>query len=157
MQQNELAETVLDAFAELAALHTAAAVVAERAWAALAEHDGTDFEGICCNGCRYRQLPSNRPLIDTATFTVEWHGRRCNLGPSILFKLIQRLSRRPDRYYSYDMLMADVWDRRCSNTTVRSAIKRLRRALCEAGMNDLAKSIKGRGECYGLFLNGDDY
>ena len=90
------------------------------------------------------------------TFTVEWRDLRCDLGPSILFKLIQRLSRRPGRYFTYDILMEDIWERRCANTTVRSAIKRLRRALCDAGMHELAAAIRGRRECYGLFLNGND-
>lgn len=77
------------------------------------------------------------------------------MGPSIPFKLIEHLSRRPDRYCSYGVLIADVWGRRCENSTVRSAVKRLRRSLREAGMGDLAAAIKGRGERYGLFLNGD--
>lgn len=157
MRQQELVETILDAFAELAALHAAAAAAAERAWSVLAEHDDLEVRGIACAQCRHRQLTSDRPRIDTSTFTVEWHGLRCDLGPSIPFKLLQRLSRRPDRYYPYDILMADVWERRCSNTTVRSAIKRLRRALCEAGMADLAEAIKGRGECYGLILNDNGF
>ena len=53
--------------------------------------------------------------------------------------------------------MDDVWDRRCADTTVRSAVKRLRRALCDADMSDLADAIRGRGQCYGVFLNGDDF
>ena len=39
MQQHELSEFVLDAFAELATLHAAAAAAAERAWSVLAKHD----------------------------------------------------------------------------------------------------------------------
>lgn len=155
MQQHELVETILDSLAELAALHAAAAAAAERAWSVLAEHDTLEMQGIVCAQCHHR-LAMDRPRIDTAAFTVEWRGRRCDLGPSIPFKLLHRLSRRPDRFYPYDVLMTDVWERRCSNTTVRSAIKRLRRALCDAGMDDLAEAIKGRGECYGLILNGHD-
>ena len=155
MQQQELVETILGAFAELAALNSAATATAERAWSVLAEHDTLESQDFTCARCNDR-LAVNRPRIDTSTFTVEWRGRRCDLGPSILFKLLQRLSRRPDRFYPYDVLMIDVWQRRCSNTTVRSAIKRLRRALCDAGMDDLADAIKGRRECYGLILNGND-
>lgn len=154
MRQHELVETILDAFAELAALHAAAAATAERAWSLLAEHDEADLR---CPACRHQACPSGRPVVNTTTFSVEWRGRLCALGPTIQFKLIQRLSRRTERYYPYTDLMEDVWDRRCSNTTVRSAVKRLRRALCDAGMDDLAEAIKGRGECYGLFLNGDGF
>lgn len=156
MRQHELAETILDAFAELATLHAAAAATAERAWSALAEHDDADLQGVSCARCQHRQLSAGRPLVNAATFSVEWRGRRCDLGPSILFRLIQRLLRRPDRYYPYDILMDDVWDRRCSDTTVRSAITRLRQALRAAGMSDLADAINGCGQCYGVFLNGDD-
>ena len=94
-------------------------------------------------------------MVNPTTFTVEWNGRRCNLGPSILFKLIYLLARRPDRYLTYDILMENVWERRCSNTTIRSAVKRLRRALRDAGMSELAAAIKGWGECYGVFLDGN--
>jgi DNA-binding response OmpR family regulator len=155
MQQHELLEFVLDTFAELATLHAAAAAAAEQAWSVLAKHDEADLQGVSC-GDRHRGcLPHNRLMVNPATFTVEWHGQRCDLGPSILFKLIQRLARRPGRYFTYDILMEDVWERRCSNTTVRSAVKRLRRAMRDAGMPELATAIRGRGECYGVFLDGN--
>ena len=139
MQQHELIECVLDAFAELATLHAAAVVAAERAWSVLATHDEADLQGIFCSGHHRKCLPHDRLVVSPVTFTVEWRDRCCDLGPSILFKLIQRLSRRPGRYFTYDILMEDIWERRCSNTTVRSAIKRLRRALRDAGMPELAR------------------
>jgi len=154
MQQHELFEFVLDAFAELATLHAAAAAAAERAWSMLAKHDESDLQGVSCSDCHRGYLPHDRLMVNPTTFTVEWHGQRCDLGPSILFKLIQRLARRPGRYFTYDILMEDVWEQRCSNTTVRSAVKRLRRAMRDAGMPELAAAIRGRGECYGLFLDG---
>ena len=156
MQQHELIEFILDAFAELATLHAAAATAAERAWLVLAKCDEADSQGILCSRRHQECLPHERLVVSSTTFSVEWQGRRCDLGPSILFKLIQRLSRRPGRYFTYDILMEDIWERRCANTTVRSAIKRLRRALCDAGMHELAAAIRGRRECYGLFLNGND-
>lgn len=152
MQHPDLTETILDAFAELVALHTAAAAAAERVWSALAEHGGRGERAIVCPKCHHRQLVSGRPRTDATTFSVSWRGRRCDLGPGISFKLMQRLSQFPNRYYSYDTLMADVWQRRCSNSTVRSAVKRLRRALCDADMADLAAAIRGRGVCYGMIL-----
>ena len=156
MQQHELIEFVLDAFAELATLHATAVTAAEQAWSVLAKHDDADSQGISCSGRHRKCLPHDRLVVSPMTFTVEWRDLRCDLGPSILFKLIQRLSRRPGRYFTYDILMEDIWERRCANTTVRSAIKRLRRALCDAGMHELAAAIRGRRECYGLFLNGND-
>lgn len=133
MQQHELMERIQDALAELATIHAEAAAIAERAWTALAENDGDELQGGACDECQNRSSSSGRPLISSAKFTAQWHGRCCDLGPSIMFKLIQRLARRPNRYYSYDVLMADVWDRRCSNETVRSAVKRLRKALRKVG------------------------
>jgi len=62
MRQHELAEMILDAFAELATLHTAAAATAERAWSALAEHDEADLRSMLCACCQHRQLSAGRPL-----------------------------------------------------------------------------------------------
>ena len=123
MQQHELFEFLLDTFAELATLHAAAAVAAEQAWSVLAKQDEAYPQGVSC-GDRHRGcLPHDRLRVDPMTFTVEWQGQRCDLGPSILFKLIQRLASRPGRYFTYDILMEDVWEQRCSNTTIRSAVK----------------------------------
>lgn len=157
MLQPELIETMVDAFAELAALYTAATAVADRALSVLTDYEKIDVrDGYSCRKSQCRPTVSERPMVNPSTFTVLWQGRHCHLGPSILFKLIERLARQPNRFYPYDILMEDVWDGLRSNTAVRSAVKRLRRALCEAGMADLAFAIKGQRECYGLFLNGID-
>jgi DNA-binding response OmpR family regulator len=156
MRQSELIETMIDAFGELAALHNAAAAIAERALSALTDYRKIVERDETCRKFQCQQIPSDRPMVNPSTFTVVWQGRHCHLGPSILFKLIERLSRQPDRFYPYDILLDEVWDGLRSNTAIRSAVKRLRRALCEAGMVDLAGAIKGRGKCYGLFLNGTD-
>lgn len=153
MQQHDLFEIVLHTFAELANLHTAAAAAAERAWSVLDKHDAADLPCVPCGDQHRGCVPRDRPVVNPATFTVDWHGQRCNLGPTILFKLIHRLARRPGCYVTYDMLMADVWGQRCSNSTIRSAVKRLRRALCDAGIPELAVAIRGRRECYGVFLD----
>ncbi len=154
MRQHELAKTILDAFAELATLHAAAAAASRRAWSALAQQGEANLGQVPCDHCQLRQPSADRPLVNVATFSVAWHGRRCDLGPTILFRLIQRLLRRSGCYCPYEILMDDVWERRCSNSTVRGAVKRLRRALCDAGMRDLADAIQGHGQCYGIFLDG---
>jgi DNA-binding response OmpR family regulator len=153
MQQYEVLEFVLDTLAELATLHTAAAAAAERAWSVLDKYDMADLRCVPCGDQHPDCLSRDRLVVNPATFTVEWHGQRCNLGPTILFRLIQRLARRPGIYLTYDALMEDVWEQPCSNTTIRSAVKRLRRAMCDAGMPELAAAIRGRGECYGVFLD----
>ncbi len=157
MQQYELSQFLLDTFAELATLHAAAAEIAEQAWSMLAKEDEVDLHGFFSGDFPHGCLSEERLTVNAMTFTVEWHGLRCNLGPTILFKLIQRLARRPGRYFTYDILMEDVWERRCSNATVRSAVKRLRRAMRDAGMSELAAAIRGRGESYGVFLDDSYY
>ncbi len=153
MQHTELYEFLLDTFAEMATLHAAAAAVAEQAWTMLANHDETDLKDVSDCDFHPRCPPQERLKVNPTTYTVEWHGQHCHLGPTILFKLIQRLARRPGRYFTYDILMEDVWQRRCSDATIRSAARRLRQAIRNAGMSELATAIKGRGECYGLFLD----
>ncbi len=156
MQQDELFELVIDAFAELATLHAAAAATADRVWSALAEHDDASSEGVFASNLRREYSRQHRLIIDPTTFAVKWHNQSCHLGPTILFKLIRRLARRPGRYLTCDTLMEDVWERRCSDTAIRSAIKRLRCALRDAGMPEVATAIRARGKCYGLFLNDTD-
>jgi len=152
MKQHEFIESILDALIELSALHTAAVTIAEKACSLLAEYSGDDLRGSGRN-----RSCSHQPIVDVTTFSVQWRGKQCDLGASIPFRLMQRFSRRSNQYFTYDILMEDVWNRQCANSTIRSAVKRLRQALCAAGMDDLATAIKGRGECYGLFLNGDGF
>ena len=156
MQKDELFELVIDAFAELATLHAAAAATADRVWSALAEHDGASSEGIFSGNFPHECSRQHRLIIDATTFTVKWRDQSCHLGPTILFKLIRRLARRPDRFLTSDTLMEDVWERRCSDTAIRSAIKRLRWALHDAEMSEVAAAIRARGKCYGIFLNDTD-
>ena len=144
-------------FAELTTLNAAAASTTERAMSVLAEHGQVYLQGVYCSDHHREALSHSLLRVDPSTFTVQWNGQRCHLGPTILFKLMQQLARRPGRYFTYDILMEDVWQRRCSNTTVRSAVKRLRRAISDAGMSELASAIKGRGQCYGLFFEKDGH
>ncbi len=60
-----------------------------------------------------------------------------------MFRFVQRLARRPDTYLTYNELLRDVWDGVRSDAAIRSVVKRLRRALREAGMDDLADAIDG--------------
>ncbi|MBI1372490.1 MAG: hypothetical protein GC159_06990 [Phycisphaera sp.] len=92
-------------------------------------------------------------VVSVATCRVEWRGRQCALGPSLLFRLFHRISQHPGRYYSFDLLMNEVWQRRCSDDAVRASVKRLRRTLLDADMPDLASAIQARGRCCGLFID----
>jgi DNA-binding response OmpR family regulator len=86
--------------------------------------------------------------------SVQWRGRCCVLGPSLLLRLIYRLAQHPNRFFTYDMIMEEVWLRRCSDEALRALVCRLRRALANSGMPDLAAAIRVRGRCVGLFLEG---
>ncbi len=156
MEDHEVLEFLLDSFTELATLHVAAARIVERAWSVLAKHNPNVHCGLIGGDFRQEPVLQKRLVIDPTNFSIKWRGQCCNLGPTILFKLIQRFARRPGRYFTYDILMDTVWEKRCSNATVRSAIKRLRRAMRDAGMPELADAIRGQKECYGMFLEDDE-
>jgi DNA-binding response OmpR family regulator len=66
--------------------------------------------------------------------------------------MIQCISRQPNRYFAYDMLMDEVWQRRCSDAAIRTLVKRLRQSLADADMASLGTSIHVRGRSLGLFL-----
>ena len=87
-------EYLLDTFAELATLHAAAATAAERAWSTLANHNETSRESILHENHGQDCSSQKHLMVDATDFTVRWNGQHCHLGPTILFKLIQRLARR---------------------------------------------------------------
>lgn len=94
------------------------------------------------------------PIIDSATMTVTWHGRTCRLGPSLLFRLAERLARRPGHHVAFERLIRDVWDgQQVADETIRSAVRRLRSQLKESGMEELAGKIRSVGGYYVLDLS----
>jgi hypothetical protein len=83
-------------------------------------------------------------VVDPKTLVVNFDGRTCFLGNTLPFRFLARLAQRPNRYFSYEELLADVWDGcRRSDASVRSVVKVLRRRLREAGMGQLAHAIDG--------------
>ena len=86
---------------------------------------------------------TNGPVVDSGSLEVVYHGKRCFLGNTILYRLIERLSRKPNKYFTYDELLQCVWGGIRSDSTVRTAVKRLRATLRQAGMGELADSIDG--------------
>lgn len=115
--------TVLE---ELTAHHEAAAALGRRACdlavVANCSRDGNHRRGgdVARDGALF---------VSTTTCTVEWQGHRCVLGPSLPMRLIHRLSRHPERFFTYGVLMESVWQRKVSDDAVRTLVKRLRRTL----------------------------
>lgn len=93
-------------------------------------------------------------LVDDSRFAVRWNGNECRLGSTVLFRLFVRLARSANHYISIERLLEEVWDGSRSETTVRSAVRNLRRKLEAAGMAELADAIKGQPGHYALLLEG---
>lgn len=65
-----------------------------------------------------------------------------------------KLLGRPNRYFSYEELCAEVWKGIRSETAVRSVVKVLRSKLRSSRLHDLAAAIDGSvARYYGLFVN----
>jgi len=141
---------ILDALAELISLHTSALSLAQRTYSLLAQCDDTSSPEAQTFAL---EAGVAHIRVDSAMCAIEWDGRRCVLGPSLQFRLLHRMAQHPGRYFKYDLLIREVWGRTCDDTTVRTAVARLRRMLRDAGMADLADAIRGRDHCYGLFLD----
>jgi len=95
------------------------------------------------------------PIADRATFSARWEGKTCPLGNTISFRLLERLSRRPNQLVPCQVLLREVWEGCRSREAVRSAVKVLRQKLASAGMEDLAAAIDGStAHHYSLRLDG---
>jgi DNA-binding response OmpR family regulator len=94
-----------------------------------------------------------QPIIDTAAKTVTFQGCTCCIGNTLVFRMIERLARRPNQHISFDRLVRDVWDGNAkSDEAIRSLVKELRDRLRKSGMGSLASSIRGQNKSYALVL-----
>jgi len=143
---------LISVLAELASHHAAAAALAEKAHDLVAGGESSRRLSTGGNGHVTR---NGNLVVSSAMCSVRWRGRCCVLGPSLLLRLMHRLAQHPERFFTYDMLMDEVWERRCSDAALRALVCRLRHALQDADMPDLAAAIRVQGRCVGLFLNGD--
>jgi len=81
--------------------------------------------------------------VDRGLFSVTFQGKECFLGNTFPFKFLSHLAQQPNKYVSYEELLADVWQGVRSDSTVRSAVKTLRSKLRQSGLADLATAIDG--------------
>lgn len=93
------------------------------------------------------------PISNRDTLSIEWEGKSCFLGNTLLFWFFERLARTPNRYVSHQQLLDDVWGGDRQPTTIRGVVKRLRDKLVEVEMHDLASRIDGsENGYYGLMM-----
>lgn len=80
-----------------------------------------------------------KPVFDSSTFSVEWHGKSLNLGSTLAYYLFERLCRSPGIYISIDTLMQDVWKgKSVSDEAVQKQVSNLRKKLSEAGFEGVS-------------------
>ena len=81
--------------------------------------------------------------VDRGLFSVTFQGKACFLGNTFPFKFLSHLAQQPNTYFSYEELLANVWQGIRSDSAVRSVVKTLRSKLRKSGLADLATAIDG--------------
>jgi hypothetical protein len=84
--------------------------------------------------------------VDAQTFTISYCGKSYQFKhrSKLLFALFARLIRRPGYQVSFDVLREknEVWDgARVEDVTIKGAVTRLKKALTDGGMPELAAAI----------------
>ena len=84
--------------------------------------------------------------LDTAGHRVLASGEEIKLGPTE-YRLLQFLMTHPERVYSRTQLLDRVWGANVyvEERTVDVHIRRLRKALSEAGADDYIQTVRGAG------------
>jgi two-component system phosphate regulon response regulator PhoB len=85
-------------------------------------------------------------VMNTVEFRVSRGDRRIKLGPTE-FKLLRYFMEHPTRVYAREQLLDAVWGREIyiEARTVDVHIRRLRRALCEDGEDDVIRTVRAAG------------
>jgi len=85
-------------------------------------------------------------VLDASSHVVSINGQTINLGPTE-FKLLQFFMRHPDKVYSREQLLDQVWGNAVyiDERTVDVHIRRLRKALSIEGHEALIQTIRGSG------------
>lgn len=84
--------------------------------------------------------------MDLAAHKVTFDGKPVRLGPTE-YRLLLTLIERPGRVFSRERLLDLAWGREIyvEQRTVDVHIRRLRKALSDAGGNDLIRTVRGAG------------
>jgi two-component system phosphate regulon response regulator PhoB len=85
-------------------------------------------------------------IMDMAAHRVTREGKPVHLGPTE-YRLLQLFLERPDRVFSREQLLDQVWGRdiHVELRTVDVHIRRLRKALNEHGGHDMIRTVRGAG------------
>ena len=152
---HEQAQRFADVARQLSESLMTAAICAAEIRAALVSDLATWTAGAVARQQLAAHESCRRPLVDGSTLSVVWEGKTCPLRHTILFRLAERLARRPNQYVTAGQLLSDVWQGGVkSPDTIRSAVRHLRQRLSAAGMDELAGRIRGTGGRYALMLDG---
>lgn len=92
------------------------------------------------------QLSHGDITMDLAAYRVTRAGKPIRLGPTE-YRLLQLFLERPDRVFSREQLLDQVWGRdiHVELRTVDVHIRRLRKALNEYGGHDMIRTVRGAG------------
>ena len=140
--QIERKRAIREALATLASSHAIVVQQLELAIELLNQEIESDEEPLAMQehplfGSRHNSL------VDSDSQSVVWKGRICFLGNNLLFRFFERISRSPNQFISYDVLLDEVWGGPRENSSIRGVVKRLRDRLALGGMADLSSAIDG--------------
>lgn len=152
--KSETKRDIRSALRTIAENHAATMAVLERMLNDLAAQLDGERTSTAAPSSRHIKRDPYVPYIDWPMLSVVHRGRRCFLGDTFPFRLIAKLIGHPNRFFSYDELLGDVWDSVRSRTAVRSVVKVLRAKLRRSRLHELAEAIDGSVKRhYGLMLN----
>lgn len=85
-------------------------------------------------------------LLDSAAKTLSLNGQALELSP-IEFRLLEFLMRHPNRVYSREQLLDQVWghDAYIDERTVDVQIRRLRKAIAQDEQDQMIQTVRGSG------------
>jgi DNA-binding response OmpR family regulator len=162
MPNSDQDHQLLEKLSQLAAAQASVAALTQEIIVSVGQRLGLDqreiapVTAIAAASSPNGRISARRPIVDAATFSVHWDGKVCVLGNTLPFRLLERLGHRPNQFIHCDQLLDEVWQDLRSREAIRSVVKVLKQKLVQAGMDDLAASIKGnQPHHYGLILNHD--
>ncbi|TWU18283.1 hypothetical protein Poly21_04440 [Allorhodopirellula heiligendammensis] len=140
--QIERKRAIREALTTLASSHAIVAQQIELAIELLNQEIQSDEESLPFRVVQRFGILHNS-LVDVDSQSVIWKGQSCFLGNRLLFRFFERISRYPNQFISYDVLLDDVWGGPRENSSIRGVAKRLRDRLALGGMAELASAIDG--------------